>query len=690
MKKACSPRPLCAVVVSGTGTGVGKTVVTAALLRALRSAGVAAQAVKLVQTGVCAEEAYSAAQADAPVYAAAVADLPPVPALNPAAVLHCFSLPASPHLAAAREGASLQGTALIRDLQRHWDSLGDAADVLLLEGAGGLCVPLNEQEDMLDLITALELPVVLVGRNCLGALNHTLLSLAALRDRGLELFGLALISAQTASEDDAAVLADNPVLLRTRLARWGSAAPVLELPRLARLEKADWQILASTLTPLVAAIRRLSGREGEAASLVARDHAAVWHPYASAVELPRLCAARRSRGNHIVLEDGRELIDGMSSWWAAVHGYNHPRLVAALKAQAERMPHVMFGGLTHAPAVRLAERLLSHMPEGLERLFFADSGSVAVEVAMKMALQYQQGTGNTRRTRFLAPRGGYHGDTLGAMSVCDPVTGMHSLFSGLLPQQLFVERPSCRFDAPFDPSSLDAVRALLTEREEEIAAIILEPVVQGAGGMWFYHPEYLRGLAALCRRSGILLIFDEIATGFGRTGKFFAAEWAGISPDILCCGKALTGGMLTLAATACSGEVARGICQQGRVFMHGPTFMANALACAVANASLDILEEKRWQAQVAALEAGMQQGLEPCRTLPGVADVRVLGGIGVVETETPVSTEALHSAFVERGVWIRPFNRLIYLMPPYVSPAEDIQRLCAAIEDILRQGLHRQ
>ena len=407
------------------------------------------------------------------------------------------------------------------------------------------------------------------------------------------------------------------------------------------------------------------------------------------MELPPLCAARRSHDNRIVLADGRELIDGMSSWWAAAHGYNHPRLLAALRSQAGRMPHVMFGGLTHAPAVELAERLLAHMPRGLERVFFADSGSVAVEVALKMALQYQQGRGETRRTRFLTPRGGYHGDTLGAMSVCDPVTGMHSLFAGLLPRQIFMERPSCRFDAPFDPASLDDARRALEQHGKEIAAVILEPVVQGAGGMWFYHPDYLRGLAELCRGAGTLLIFDEIATGFGRTGKFFAAEWAGVTPDILCCGKALTGGMLTLAATACTGDVAREICREGRVFMHGPTFMANALACAVAGAALDILDENRWQGQVAGLETAMRQGLEPCRQLPGVADVRVLGGIGVVEMEQAVNTAALQTCFVEQGVWIRPFNRLIYLMPPYPSPATDVARLCAAVEEALRRGAHR-
>ncbi len=684
-------RPLCAVFVSGTGTDVGKTVFTAALLRALRLAGVAVQAVKPVQTGVPAGEEYAARQADAPVYTAAVADLPPVPGLAPAAVLRCFSLPASPHLAAAREGKGLEAAELARDILKHWDSLNGVAELLLLEGAGGLCVPLNEREDMLDLMAALDLPVLLVGGNSLGALNHALLSLVALRDRGLGLAALALIPTQPAAEgapdeDEACILADNPRILRARLAQSGCDAPVLELPRLAHLDGTAWQRLAVELSPLAEELRhRIERVRGEAAAeLVARDHGAVWHPYASAVELPPLCVARRSHDNRIVLADGRELIDGMSSWWAAAHGYNHPRLLTALRSQAGRMPHVMFGGLTHTPAVDLAERMLTYVPRGLERVFFADAGSVAVEVALKMALQYQQGRGERRRTRFLTPRGGYHGDTLGAMSVCDPVTGMHSLFAGLLPQQIFVERPSCRFDAPFDPASLDDVRRALEQHGEETAAVILEPVVQGAGGMWFYHPDYLRGLAEICRGAGALLVFDEIATGFGRTGKFFAAEWAGVTPDILCCGKALTGGMLSLAATACTGDVAREICRKGRVFMHGPTFMANALACAVACAALDILDENHWREQVADLETAMRQGLEPCRRLPGVTDVRVLGGIGVVEMEQAVNTAVMQTCFVEQGVWIRPFNRLIYLMPPYPTPATDVARLCAAVEKVLR------
>jgi adenosylmethionine-8-amino-7-oxononanoate aminotransferase len=682
-------RPLYAFFISGTDTNTGKTVVTAALLRALRTAGLAAQAVKPVQTGISPAETLISPSSDAFAYKEAVADIPPVPALCPAAILHCFTLPASPHLAAAEEGKHLRAARLCHDIRSHWQR-EKTADLLLLESAGGISAPLNATEDMSDIAAELDIPVVLVCPNRLGSLSHVFRALAALTEKGLIPAGVVMTEA--ASTDGrptpARILEDNLEMVRgrLRLACPDRPVPLLALPRLPK--GADfWKRAAALLTPLATELG--ARRRRDAPGLVSRDHAALWHPYASALEPPPLEVASRSRGNRIILENGRELVDGMSSWWAAIHGYNHPRLLEALRRQAGRMPHVMFGGLTHAPAVELAEGLVRRMPEGLKRVFFADSGSVAVEVALKMALQYQQGRGRTRRTRFLAPYGGYHGDTLGAMSVCDPVTGMHSLFADHLPRQIFMERPRCRFDVPFDPACLDEARHILKTRGEEIAAVILEPVVQGAGGMWFYHPDYLRGLAELCAASETLLIFDEIATGFGRTGKFFAAEWAGVSPDILCCGKAMTGGLLTLAATVCTEEVASGICGGGRVFMHGPTFMGNPLACAVALANLGLFEENRWQTLVTGMQEALAQGLAPCRDLPDVADVRVLGAIGVVELRKSVNTAALHGFFVDRGVWIRPFNRLVYLMPPYTSPLEDVVLLCAAVHDAIAGGLHK-
>ncbi|MDW4549095.1 adenosylmethionine--8-amino-7-oxononanoate transaminase [Defluviimonas sp. D31] len=410
------------------------------------------------------------------------------------------------------------------------------------------------------------------------------------------------------------------------------------------------------------------------------DRAHLWHPYTNVVKPGATFLAKSAEGVRITLDDGTELIDAMSSWWSVIHGHRHPAIMKAVHDQLDRMPHVMFGGLTHDPAVDLGRKLLAMVPPSLTRIFYCDSGSVSVEVAMKMAVQYQHSAGRPERSQFATIRGGYHGDTWKAMSVCDPVTGMHHLFRGALSVQHFAERPSLRLgdDWNEDPArnGLGDLARVVEANRDRLAALILEPVVQGAGGMYFYHPEYLNRARAICDEHGLLLIFDEIATGFGRAGRLFATGFTGIEPDILCLGKALTGGTMSFAATLASDAVAEVIGGgEPGLFMHGPTFMANPLACAAACASLDLLATGDWGRQVALIEAQMQAELAPARALPGVADVRVLGAIGVIEMDHAVSADLAHGHCRELGVFLRPFGRNIYAMPPFVTTPDDLSRI---------------
>lgn len=656
------------IFITGTDTDAGKTVVTQGILYALRQRGIAAMLAKPVQTGI--------QQGIAPDFDTVLQNLSiSLPAEHRSALLPFgFEAAVSPHLASRlepeRPSPGVNG--ILAKLQRteSW------YDFLIVEGAGGLYVPLNDTETMLDLAAKLDFPTILVVRNQLGCINHALLSLEAIQRAGIPCLGWILCETTPPCDTLEETIRQDT---RTSLSARTSLPCLAEIP---------WQKSSETI-PLWREVPEMLLEKLETLSpttsdndILAFDRKHLFHPYTSITKPLPVYAISSAQKTTLKTVDGQTLTDGMSSWWCAIHGYSHPQLVSAIQQQATKMAHVMFGGITHPPAVTLGKKLLqflerniSFQPSPFQHIFFADSGSIAVEVALKMAFQYWKQKGADNRTKLLTLRGGYHGDTFGAMSVCDPVTGMHSLFQGILPQHYFAPRPQCRFHGTWQEQDFYPFRQLVKTHHSEIAAVILEPIVQGAGGMWFYHPQYLREVRTLCDQYQILLIFDEIATGFGRTGKMFAMEHAEVLPDILCVGKALTGGMLSLAAVIAQPELTENI----GMLMHGPTFMANPLACAAACASLQLLETTPWHAQVQNIETILNEEWETLSRLHCVQNVRVLGAIGVVECTREVPVAAFQEFCTQHGGWIRPFGKLIYLMPPYIIQESELRHLCRIV-----------
>lgn len=637
------------IFITATDTDMGKTFVTTAILKAFLDAKFEAVAIKPVQTG-CEMKNGKMEAPDVSVYKKANKN-------NDYEPLYAFKFPASPHFSASLENSKIE----LDKILTYVKEFEKKHEILLVEGAGGLFVPLNENENFIDLMQILNYETVLVCKNVLGMINHTLLSIEALKMRGVDIRVLVV----NFHDEQDTITKSNLEYLKVH---FNGIIIVLNKNETLKSASEKFKILTDNVP------------KKEQIDLEF-DKKHLWHPYTSALNPLKAHGVKFAKGNKIYTDEGC-LIDGMSSWWCAVNGYNNAVLNEAAISQINKFSHIMFGGLTHTPAINLGKKLLEILPE-FDYVFYCDSGYVSVEVAMKMALQYQQNF-DKNKTKFLTVLGGYHGDTFGAMSVCDPVNGMHFLFKDFLAKNLFAPRPNCPFDKPFDKKCLSEFDEIFSTHKDEIAAIILEPIVQGAGGMWFYHPKFLEHLRDICDKNGILLIFDEIATGFGRTGKMFAYNYTNIVPDIICIGKAMTGGFMSFAATLANKKTAHGISKNGGVFMHGPTFMANPLACAVAVKNIEILQDSNLEQNVSRIEKILKENLAKCKEISSVADVRVLGAIGVVEMKECVNVEALQEFFIQKGVFIRPFAKNIYIMPPFITPNNDLLKLCNAIYEAIK------
>lgn len=638
--------------ITATNTDVGKTFVTSSLLKAFLDENLNTVAIKPVQSG-CTQDTLT----DAMVYTK-------ISSKNNFIPRYSLKFPSSPEYAAKKENIKID----FNEILKYCNDFLQNYENVLIEGAGGLFVPLNEKSYIIGLIQALNLPVVLVCKNELGVINQILLSIEALENRGLKLDLIVLNFSDLNDE----ISLSNLEYLKDKF-----SCDIINLEPNLNIQKASLKF-RNFIT---------NYKKTDDFIDLEFDKNHLFHPYTSSIKPLKTYGVNNAKDSYIYINDekfkNKALIDGMSSWWCAYLGYKNTDFNKAIIKQINKFSHVMFGGLTHAPAINLGKKLLSLMPENMDKIFYSDSGSVSVEVALKMALQYQQNK-NPNKTKIATFKGGYHGDTFGAMSVCDPITGMHSLFKETLAKQIFMPKPTSKFGFEFDERSLEKMKKTIYENKDHIAAIIVEPIVQGAGGMWFYHENYLKFLRKICDEIDALLIFDEIATGFGRLGEMFAYKIANVNPDIICIGKALTGGVMSFGATICSKKVADGICKNNRVFMHGPTFMANPLACSVAIKSLEILENSNFKEKVKHIEKLLKDELIKCYDFQSVRDVRVLGAIGVVEIDKEVNTENIQSFFVENGVWIRPFGKNIYIMPHFTQTDDELKTLCKAIYNAIK------